>query len=268
MDTTWFAIDADGNVGVFDSGEPGAAPRDAEQDDAYGLLDLPATGQPRFDRAGYVERFTWPGRQVRHDTKGQRFEGGLLFLTSEAEIPVELRALPGVVTPALPDGWAVCVCLDHTPVIDPVVEFMRTNREVWTSFLQRVHAEGWCLGCRYAAEAEIGFAERGAFHYRAQEIFLIAEPYGRTMQPSRPLHVSELPAELRSIAEQRRLPHRFADTVYIQPVEHLDCEAFSDVYLSEDGSTVRGMGRPESAEALDDIRDVAAKLGVRTEESA
>ena len=29
MDTIWFAVDADGNIGVFDTGEAGAVPTDA-----------------------------------------------------------------------------------------------------------------------------------------------------------------------------------------------------------------------------------------------
>jgi hypothetical protein len=268
MDTEWFAIDADGNVGVFDSGEPGAVPSDAIQDDAYRLLELPVTGEPVFDRAGHVPLLTSPQRQMYHDTAGQQFSGRLLFLASEAEIPAELRALPGVVTPAAPDGWAVNVCVDHDlddgPETDPVAAFVLTNRELWTRFVQRVHAEGWCLGCHYVYESEIQFVQRGAFHYSAQEILYIAEPYGRIMQPSRPLHVSELPADLRTIAEQRQLPHRFADTVFIQPAEHMHCQIWgSEIYLSEDGSTIRGEAR-----VLEEIREMAAEFGVRTEESA
>jgi hypothetical protein len=267
MDTHWFAIDADGNVGIFDSGEPGAAPAGiADQGEGYGLLDLPVTGQPVFDRAGYVPLVTIARPETHHDTTGERFDGRLLFLTSEAEIPAELRALPGVVTPALPDGWAVSTYLDHDrddpPETDPVAAFGHANRDLWTRFVQRVHAEEWCLGCHYLYGSEIRFAQRGAFHYSAQETLYIAEPYGRTIQPTRPLHVSELPAELRTIAEQRELPHRFADVVYIQPVEHLDCDTWTDVYLSEDGSTIRGPAR-----ALDDFRETAAELGLRTEES-
>ncbi len=41
MDTEWFAVDADGNVGVFDTGEDGALPNDA----AKGL----GPGEPSFD---------------------------------------------------------------------------------------------------------------------------------------------------------------------------------------------------------------------------
>jgi hypothetical protein len=282
MDTTWFAIDADGYVGVFDTGEPGAVPAGAgDQGEAYQLLDLPLTGEPVFDRAGYLPVVNSAQLRLRHEPTGYQFAGRLLFLAPEAEIPAELRALPGVVTPALPDGWAVSVCLADPedradpgdradsagpPRTDPVAEFVAANGELWARFVQRVHAEGWCLGCHTIYDSELGLARRGAFYYTAQEIFYIAEPYGRTAQPTRPLHVSELPAELRTVAESRRLPHRFADTVYIQPVEHLDCHTWTALYLSEDGSTIRGVaGRSESGQALDEIRDAAAAVGVRTE---
>jgi hypothetical protein len=37
-DTTWFAVDADGHVGVFDSGQNGAVPEGAEPVDQYWLV--------------------------------------------------------------------------------------------------------------------------------------------------------------------------------------------------------------------------------------
>src|SRR5262245_53923712 len=55
MDATWFAVDRDGHVGVFDSGEAGAVPKEVndsigQDDDAVemALESLPATGQPTF----------------------------------------------------------------------------------------------------------------------------------------------------------------------------------------------------------------------------
>src|SRR5262245_21233479 len=56
MDATWFAVDRDGHVGVFESGEPGAVPKKsftsiAHCDDAVemALETLPVTGEPRFE---------------------------------------------------------------------------------------------------------------------------------------------------------------------------------------------------------------------------
>src|SRR4029079_16993579 len=99
------------------------------------LLGLPVTGEPVFDRAGHVPLLTIPQPQTYHDTDGKNFDNRLLFLTSEAEIPAELQALPGVVTPALPDGWAVCMCLRHNlddpPETDPVAAFVHANSELW-----------------------------------------------------------------------------------------------------------------------------------------
>jgi hypothetical protein len=50
MDTMWFAVDADGHVAVFDSGEGGGVPDAAYVDDPYGLARaLAATGDDDFD---------------------------------------------------------------------------------------------------------------------------------------------------------------------------------------------------------------------------
>jgi hypothetical protein len=50
MDTMWFAVDADGHVAVFDSGEGGGVPDVAYVDDPYGLARaLAATGDDDFD---------------------------------------------------------------------------------------------------------------------------------------------------------------------------------------------------------------------------
>src|SRR6185295_8980906 len=42
MDTTWFAVDRDGHIAVFDSGEAGAVPRDAYEEGATVDALLPA----------------------------------------------------------------------------------------------------------------------------------------------------------------------------------------------------------------------------------
>src|SRR5262245_16214620 len=59
MDTTWFAVDQDGHIGMFDSGEPGAVPKDVEKsigqdDDAVleALEPLPVIDEPRFELSG------------------------------------------------------------------------------------------------------------------------------------------------------------------------------------------------------------------------
>src|SRR5215468_7860598 len=57
MDTTWFAVDRDGHIGVFESGEPGAVPKQVDEsggrsggiDDAAvldAIKSLPDTGEP------------------------------------------------------------------------------------------------------------------------------------------------------------------------------------------------------------------------------
>src|SRR5262249_26531495 len=107
MDATWFAVDRDGHVGVFDSGEPGAVPQEVNdsigQDDAeveMALDPVPATGQPTFAlsavfhpglRSGYLPR-------PRRLGKGWPSEGEatLLLFRDESVLTPEVRALPGL----------------------------------------------------------------------------------------------------------------------------------------------------------------------------
>ena len=70
MDTMWFAVDRDGRVGCFDSGEAGAVPDRAFGDEsskaAYKpLLRLPVSGEVIYDLSGHEVPFDLPGRAPR-----------------------------------------------------------------------------------------------------------------------------------------------------------------------------------------------------------
>ena len=58
MDTTWFAVDRDGHVAVFDSGEAGAVPLDGYNDDPAPILDelVQAAGGEEIDWDELAER--------------------------------------------------------------------------------------------------------------------------------------------------------------------------------------------------------------------
>lgn len=70
MDTTWFAVDRDGHVAVFDSGEAGAVPIDGYTDDFAPILD-------ELVKAAGGEELDW-------DERGERLaELGIYFYTHE-----------------------------------------------------------------------------------------------------------------------------------------------------------------------------------------
>lgn len=269
MDTTWFAMDIDGHVAVFDSGEPGAVPAGARQDDAWQLTDLAQTSETVFDLTGHRSPVLSERTSPRHNTNPD-YRHRLLFVDSADAVPAELRALGRMVTTAYPSGVAVYVCSHRElPETAQVHELLRANPALWARFVERVHVDGHCLACTWVGADEVVFSRRGMYVYRAHDSFYIPEPYGRVAQPTDPLDASDLPSHLLPVAEQRMLPHCFAEDTYIQPIEHLDCRAWSaEAYLSEDGSRLRPMpGYSADPTELGELIAEAIRRGVHVDET-
>jgi len=107
MDATWFAVDQDGHIGMFDSGEAGAVP--AEVNDTIGQSDdavlealepLPVIGEPRFDLSGMfhpgLRSGALPKRRVLPRGWPSLDEAQSLLLSDESPLTPEVRALPGL----------------------------------------------------------------------------------------------------------------------------------------------------------------------------
>jgi hypothetical protein len=87
-------------------------------------------------------------------------------------------------------------------------------------------------------------AERGLFVYEyIDEPFDLPAPYTRIFEPGAPLHVDQLPPDLRKMVKDISFDKAdFAQGEHIQPVEHIPCEFWSEedvAYLASDGKTVR-----------------------------
>lgn len=107
---------------------------------------------------------------------------------------------------------------------------------------RRLHDSGACLSC---FDNSLGYADLperlGLFHYEHPDDLYIPEPYGRWGTPQRPLHIDELPDEIREMIRRARFDGvRFAETDRVQPVEHARCMTWKAVaYLGADGRSVR-----------------------------
>jgi hypothetical protein len=150
MDTTWFAVDQEGNVGMFKSGEDGHVPEAGEE---LRLEEL------------------WT---LRH---GPPREGGELL-----------------------EPWD----LDDTEVA----------------------------------------ASLGLYLFDYGEDFDPIAPYSRTAAPDAPLHVDQLPPDLRRRCKQVRFAGvRFSESSLLQPLEQFECAFWYQdarvAYLCSDGQTVR-----------------------------
>jgi len=263
MDATWFAVDRDGHVGVFNSSEPGAVPTEVEAsigqtDEAVemALESLPVIGQPTFAlsavshpglRSGVMPRprklvMSWPDVG----------EAALLLFRDESALTPEVRALPGLQMGRLDQFVFVSLIPDiYLPETDP-------RWSVWDDFWRTAWAKpAYVTSYTLLRPEELSHARRGLFAYEAHDAFNVAEPYGCVLTPQQPLTLDEAPAPVRDVLVRRaRLDISFASSPYVQPAELIPCVAAGAVYLASDGFTVR----PISGTVSTAYRDEAAEL--------
>ncbi len=249
MDTTWFAVDRDGHVACFESGEAGAVPSGAfAGDEAYELRDrlaqLLPRGQAAFDLAGRRV----PGREG----EGEEHSHGLGL---NYPVLMFLKSLD-LVKGALASGQAV-----QAPSADGVaVTFQQLPPELG----QRIHEADACLGCFFlfgrAQEGGFDPAGQGLFEYSHLTENWISGPYGRVARPLKPLHVDQLPPDVRELVKQMRFDKlSFAEAAHVQPVEHTECVSWEAAWLDVTGKKVRPIpGREEDyADAVSELDDLA-----------
>jgi len=272
MDATWFAVDRDGHVGVFDSGEPGAVPKEVNdsigQDDyaVEQVLDpLPVIAEPEFKlsavlhpglRSGVVPRrkglpSSWPA------------EGGaeLLLFRDASLLTPHVRALPGlhvgragpfVLVSLKPDveltrhdpRWGVWNEFKRASAGSTYITYAKMYGQdfAWDKFKRAASAERAFITYIKLSGRELALARRGLFFYRAHDArFNIAEPYGQVLAPQRPLCLDEAPDPIRDVLMTRaRLDISFASSPYVQPMQHVPCAVWAGaVFLDSDGFTVR-----------------------------
>jgi hypothetical protein len=261
MDTCFFAIDRDGHVAVFSTGEAGAVPADALSGEAASTMRQQLARLPRVgvihDREGRVT----PGRPSAFDQHRGRTGlpyPTLMFLAALDPVRDEIAAGRAVEVPAR-EGVAVLF------------------RELSEELARSLHDSGTCLACTWhfqGAEEEEDWpdlAARGLYSYSHLTENWISGPYGRVSLPARPIHVDQLPPRIRDAVKAMRFDSlRFAETPHIQPVEHAPCISWESAYLDVTGKKIAPIpGKEEEyAAARDDLADIAGEDGVQVEPPA
>lgn len=242
MDTTWFAVDREGYVGLFNTGEAGAMPEDALAGEEVGAgleAALPA-------RAGWLMDPA-PGRHRSRGPDGQHLQAGMLsmdypikmFLTSTESIRKELDAGRARQMPAV-EGAAIL--------------WKRLPPEIY----KRLHQEGVCRYCTFHYEdLQDATAASRFFLFEHMEDNWIAGAYARESQPAQPVRLDELPPEFQAkIGGHRFSEFTFRETPYIQPAEHGPCVSWGPSWLSSDGRNIHAFpGREEEyAEEYEELQ--------------
>jgi hypothetical protein len=84
----------------------------------------------------------------------------------------------------------------------------------------------------------------------------ISGPYGCAARPVQPLHVDQLPPEVRNLVKGMRFANlSFAQAPHVQPIEHTDCASWEAAWLDVTGKKVRPVPGRE-----DDYADAVGEL--------
>jgi len=226
MDSSWFAVDADGHVGYFRTGEAGAMPHAGVTGDAAEqLIERLARAVPPTEAIHDPRGHLLPGhdRGLDHEVQLAAQDWGvLLFVTSLAPLQSDIEA--GRATPVrAAEGYAVLLT--------------RLTAEQ----VRRLNESGVVVTSTYYFDGSESERDRparfGLFEYRHLCENWISGPYGRVHLPARPLHIDQLPPEVRKRLKDATLDGAcFGDTPHVQPAEHWDCHSWEGEWQGVDGT--------------------------------
>ena len=235
MDTMWFAVDADGHVAAFESGEGGGVPMLAYLGEDYfdvaqQLRDLPETGA-KLDLDGHVSNAL--GHQ--HVEGHWRTPGtDVVAFVADADSARDLVAKLGATVSPATTGHVLHFELGDLAAFD------------------ELHARGACMFCESEFPDEQGeLAAHGVYRYACDDG--IAIPYTRLAVPTEPLAIADAPADVR--ANAIRFAGKFADTAQLQPAEHWKSQGWSAGWLATDGKTLRPFPGRESDFTKENVGD-------------
>jgi hypothetical protein len=226
MDTTWFAVDRCGHVGIFESGEEGAVADGAP--DAYEIFDEPfRPGELRWalDRS---KHFVWGahGTKITEYTVGRtgekhRFVSGFLILAPALEFWSKQPERRG----------------------EGRLSIGRTDGHLWMNGQITIPDWTWlheaanrCLGC--GADESLSIEDRcalyGIFEYECPAYG--HPPYERGAPPSLPATLAMLRTLFKIPEKLPAFPFCFHDKPRLQPKEHVPSHLYGDEWVKEDGT--------------------------------
>ncbi len=231
MDTMWFAVDADGHVAAFDTGEGGGVPEIAFVEDYGEVLDvlhaMPAS-EALVDPAGHARAAATP-----HFVPGAHETNVIAFVDDVEPVADLVERLRGKVLRAT-TGVAI--------------ELVVGDRAAFAE----LHARGACRSCAADYGREQGeIAGHGVYYYACEDQ---GTPYLRLGVPDKPLALADLPPVV--LASAIKFDGRFADSTQVQPAEHWKTQGWGATWVATDGKTVRPFPGRE-----DDLDDEIAHLG-------
>lgn len=228
MDTTWFAVDADGRVAAFETGEPGALPIRAAAGPEGGHFDDWPLDRVLVARA--LGEGTFPDRTGDAPPPAYPQEVVLVLAPDPDGEPSTYRDAAGgsySVHGRLGDGWLV--------VRDASPRVVASTRAVDPKRLAKLAHDAGVARVILADEITRWREDGGGALFRFScSSYDDPGAYVRDAAPSDPLDVASLPSELRDAISALRLDVSFARTPSLHLADHLrdeDCYTWSETTL-------------------------------------
>jgi len=228
MDTEWFAVDACGNLAVFDSGEGGAVPESNDRVWQTGIHDfddfLSKLSEKNEHRCIQLKT---PGTTVAENLTLKELQGKiertlrqkyqfldalLLQLSSD-------EAIARLGIEEIEDNYAVRFAGE------PVIVYVK---KCSVGKVQKLVENRQILAGREMSCIAIDSADLFGFFVYGQDSWMPL-PYTRTAAPIAPLRLKDLPENLQNVASSNCFRDlQFPDVEVIQPIEYMPCKTWYD----------------------------------------
>jgi hypothetical protein len=229
MDTEWFAVDADGNIALFDSGEGGAVP------EATNGIFRSSDGDGLTSLCGEIAKMH-PNRLIKIDTPSENLIPGLT-LTGMNECVKSGSYNRGLVC----DFILLLESVEIIPMLgienikdnfivqfagEPTIAYIHKYPAI---DLQKLIDRGQAIAGKliYGDISNYIAALCGFFVYEHSSHALI--PYNRSYIPQYPFKLENLADRLQELITLNWFDRvKFVESELVQPIEHTPCDAWSD----------------------------------------
>lgn len=217
MDTDWFAVDADGNLGMFNSSEGGAVPKFSGE----------------FFHATRIDDIEDFCKLLPRDEKG------IVHLRTEATSIIKhiiLGTIPKFIYDD--DSYEMLMIVSSEEAIDKLKTsdnfILRFAGEPITIYVNQISNE--IINSMFSSGEILGATEFELFMYpQCLGLFFydncgqVPIPYEREGVPEKPLKIEDLPEKLQQALSKSNFEKiRFTETEIIQPIEYTPCNTWDD----------------------------------------
>ena len=227
MDTEWFAVDANGHIALFDSGEGGAVPKSTDS------IFRSATGDGFDILLGEIAK-ECEHRTIEVNTSGEQLIAELtparlkefsrsgnelmlydMLLMLESDRVIQQLGIEQIA------GSYIIRFAGEQPIV-------YVNRCLRTKLSELIQSERVIAGKSLYGDYDRPIvALFGCFEYRHDSHALI--PYDRSRVPQFPFRLEDLPDRLQELITLNWFDRvKFAESELVQPIEHTPCDAWGD----------------------------------------